>query len=51
MVLRELSILEQEHKKLLAELEKYKELDPDTFEKKSKSKFSLFRREGDACPP
>lgn len=35
MVLQELSLLEKEHKKLQEELEKYKELDPDTFEKKS----------------
>lgn len=38
--MRELSVLEQENKKLQAELEKYKELDPDAFEKKSNFYFA-----------
>ena len=34
--MRELASLEQENKKFVTELEKYKELDPDAFEKNSK---------------
>ena len=36
IVLRELSVLEQENKKLVAELEKYKELDPDAYDQRKK---------------